>query len=204
MKKYKNIVFDMGNVLLDFSPHTIVSKFTTDQNKIQILVHEIFHNQEWLDLDQGIIDEEEAYNSIIKRLNQNDSDILRKILDHWHESLVERDEMINLLELLKQKGYKLFLFSNASKRFYSYYKKFKCLTYFDKMIISADIKYSKPNNEFYTNASNLCQIDLQDSFFIDDSAQNIIYANRMGLDGYIHNGSLKLLYDYLQNLNIID
>lgn len=204
MKKYKNIVFDMGNVLLDFSPHTIVLKFTTDQKHIHTLVHEIFLKQEWLDLDQGIMDEEEAYISITQRLDQKYYPIVKNILNHWHESLVERDEMINLLELLKLKGYKLYLFSNASKRFYTYYKNFKCLTYFDKMIISADIKHSKPSKEFYSIASNLCQIELQDSFFIDDSAQNILNAYRIGMDGYIHNGSYQLLYQYLQNLNIID
>lgn len=204
MKKYKNIVFDMGNVLLDFSPHNIVLKFTTDQNQVHTLVHEIFLKQEWLDLDQGIMDEEEAFNSITERIDQEYSVLVRNILNHWHESLVERDEMINLLEILKLKGYKLYLFSNASKRFYTYYKNFKCLTFFDQMIISADIKHSKPSKEFYSIASNLCQIELQESFFIDDSAQNILNANRMGMDGYIHNGSYRLLYQYLQNLNIID
>lgn len=204
MKKYKNIVFDMGNVLLDFSPHFIVSNFTMDQSKINMLVHEIFQKQEWLDLDQGIIDEDKAYNSIIQRVDQTDYTVVKNILDHWHESLIEKEEMINLLELLKFKGYNLYLFSNASKRFYTYYNNFKCLTYFDQMIISADIKHSKPSKEFYTIASKLCQIDLSESFFIDDSAQNIVSANRIGMNGYIYNGSYSLLYRYLQKLTIID
>ena len=61
MKQYKNIVFDMGNVLLDYSPHTIVSQFTQDESIINRLVKEIFYQQEWLDLDQGLINDDEAY-----------------------------------------------------------------------------------------------------------------------------------------------
>lgn len=204
MKKYTNIVFDLGNVLIDYAPHSIVSQFTQDINTIQRLVHEMFYKQEWLDLDQGIISEDEAYVSITKRLKQDDHIIVRDILDKWHNYLYEREDMINIVRALKLKGYKLFLFSNASKRFSDYKDKIKSLTYFDQMVISADIKHSKPSDEFYIEACKICHIELNESFFIDDSIQNIIRANHLGMDGYIHNGSLELLNDYLRKINILD
>ncbi len=204
MKKYKNIVFDMGNVLLDFSPYFIVSNFTQDIEKIQILADEIFYKQEWLDLDQGIISDDVAYDSIQKRVDVRNHKIVRDILDLWQEYLTENGEMIDLLEKLKLKGYKLFLFSNASKRFYDYESRFECLSYFNQKIISADLKYSKPSEKFYLIACEMCKIEPSESFFIDDSVQNVLQANQLGLDGYIYNGSIKLLYRYLQKLNIID
>lgn len=204
MKKYTNIVFDMGNVLLDYSPHLMVSKFTQDTQLIQLLTNEIFYKQEWLDLDQGIITEDEAIISISKRIDSKYMDIVKEIFDKWHLYLTEREEMIDLLKTLKSKGYKLYLFSNASYRFYSYINNFKCLEYFDLKIISADLKVSKPNLDFYRQASKLCQIDLSESFFIDDSAANIFEANTLNLDGYIYNGTFRLLIEYLRNVNIID
>jgi len=203
MKQYKNIIFDMGNVLLDYSPHAIVSQFTFDQDLINVLVREIFYQQEWLDLDQGLIDEEIAYNLIIRRVDQSNHSIIRTILNHWHEYLFERVEMFDLLNTLKHKGYKLYLFSNASLRFYKYESNIKCLTLFDQKVISADIKLSKPSPEFYHTALAVCEIKANESFFIDDSTQNILMANQLGLDGYIHNGSFQLLTDYLIKMNIL-
>lgn len=203
MNKYQNIVFDMGNVLLDFSPFTITSFFTQDTHLIQHLVEEIFLKQEWLDLDQGIINEDEAYQAIKARVNVQYHALILAILTDWHMYLFERVEMIELLNLLKLKGYKLYLFSNASSRFHVYKGNFKCLTYFDKHIISADLKHAKPSACFYHNASHLCGIQLNESFFIDDSQLNITQAMHYGMDGYIHNGTIKLLYDYLKKVEIL-
>ncbi len=204
MKRYKNIVFDMGNVLLDYSPHLMVSKFTDDIQLVQLLVNEIFYKQEWLDLDQGIITEDEAINTISKRIDSKYLDLVKQIFNQWHLYLTERVEMIDLLSLLKSKGYKLYLFSNASLRFYQYVNTFKCLDYFDFKIISADLKVSKPDLEFYRKACEICHIDLSESFFIDDSAVNIIEANKLSMDGYIYNGTFRLLIEYLKKVNIID
>ena len=203
MKQYKDMIFDMGNVLLDFSPFSIVSNFTSDTSLINLLVKEIFYQQEWLDLDQGIMDEDTAYLQITKRLDSNYHTLVKQILDHWHEYLVERDEMSELLSMLKQKGYKLYLFSNASLRFNDYKNRMQVLTYFDQKIISAEIKLSKPSEAFYIKALELCGIEANDSFFIDDSPINILNANQYGIDGYIYNGSYTLLKDYLQKLNIL-
>ena len=203
MKKYKNIIFDMGNVLLDFSPFTIVSHFTNDSNIIHECVREIFYQQEWLDLDQGIMDENQAYQKIIKRVNPKYHSFVQSILDHWHEYLSERKEMIGLLSLLKEKGYKLYLFSNASLRFYTYINRFDCLNYFDQKVISADIKLSKPSHDFYRKAFDLCQINAEESFFIDDSYPNILEAYKCNCDGYVHNGSYNLLIEYLNKIEIL-
>jgi putative hydrolase of the HAD superfamily len=203
MKKYKNIIFDMGNVLLDFSPHLITSKYTQDTDIIHKLVKEIFFKQEWLDMDQGIMSEEEAYHQIIQRVEPEYHFIVKDILDHWHESLIEREIMSDLLEQLKQKGYKLYLFSNASLRFNAYKERIKALNYFEYKVMSAEILYSKPSLEFYRKGFELCNINPEESFFIDDSAQNILSANDLGMDGYIYNGSYSLLIDYLKQMSIL-
>lgn len=203
MKKYKNIVFDMGNVLLDYSPYTIVSYFTTDYESINALVHEIFYQQEWLDLDQGILNYDDAYRLITSRLSSKHHSIVKDILIHWQDYLIERPEMVILLTELKNAGYKLFLFSNASLRFYAYENRIKCLSLFDKKIISADLKYSKPSDDFYHRAFELCGISAHESFFIDDSVINVLKASQLGMDGYIYNGTYSLLYDYLKRIEVL-
>ena len=60
----KNIVFDMGNVILDFDPRKMSSFFTNDEKAIDILCAELFSNKEWLALDKGVTDEETALKGI--------------------------------------------------------------------------------------------------------------------------------------------
>ena len=69
MKRYSTLIFDLGNVLIDFSPYSIVSNYTNDVQSIQSLVNEIFLKQEWLDLDQGTMPLEEAKERVLKRLD---------------------------------------------------------------------------------------------------------------------------------------
>ena len=83
MKKYKNIIFDMGNVLLDYAPHTIVSNFTSDTESINTLVKEVFYQQEWLDLDQGILSYDDAYILFKNRLHPKYHSLVKDILNHY-------------------------------------------------------------------------------------------------------------------------
>lgn len=203
MKKYKNILFDMGNVLIDFSPNSITAAFTKDIEAINRLTTEIFFRQEWLDLDQGIIDEQSAYESIIQRLPVQDHVICREILERWHITKTDRIDMLEVVKELKEKGYRLFLCSNASLRFHVYKDSIESFQYFDDLLISADIKVSKPNPEFFNHLLKKHSLDPKECFFIDDLPHNILGANKLGIDGYLFNGNTQLLKTYLKHIGIL-
>ncbi|MBV1709343.1 MAG: HAD family phosphatase [Erysipelothrix sp.] len=203
MKKYKNILFDMGNVLIDFSPYSITSAFTQDVDSINRLTIEIFFKQEWLDLDQGLIDEDKAYQSIIQRLPTHDHMICKEILQQWHITKTDQLDMLQVVKELKEKGYRLFLCSNASLRFHLYKDSIESFRYFDDLLISADIQVSKPNPEFFNYILKKHALDPKECFFIDDLSHNILGANRLGIDGYLFNGNTGLLKEYLRIINIL-
>jgi putative hydrolase of the HAD superfamily len=203
MKEYKNILFDMGNVLIDFSPYSITSAFTKDIEIINRLTKEIFFRQEWLDLDQGITDEQSAYESIIQRLPVQDHMLCKEILDRWHITKTNRLDMLEIVKELKEKGYRLFLCSNASLRFHVYKDSIESFQYFDDLLISADIKISKPNPEFFNHLLKKHSLDPKECFFIDDLPHNIHGAQTLGIDGYLFNGNTNLLRTFLHDLRIL-
>lgn len=57
---YKNIIFDLGNVLLTFDPEEYLNKLIDNKNIIPILYNAIFKSDEWPMLDRGTITQEEA------------------------------------------------------------------------------------------------------------------------------------------------
>lgn len=203
MKRYTTLIFDLGNVLIDFSPYSIVSSYTNDVQTIQTLVSEIFLKQEWLDLDQGIMSFDVAKKQILERLDPSLHDLALNILDTWYDHLTERPYFPDLLKELKAMDYRLVLFSNAAVCFHDYQERIAALAYFDHKVISADIKLYKPDTEFYRVACDMLQIDPKSAFFIDDSMANIQAAQAFGIDAFWYNGNFDRLVDYFAKINIL-
>ena len=79
----KNIIFDMGNVIIKFNPNEIVSNYTDNEEEKKILLDIIFNGQEWLDLDRGTLDLLDAIKIIKGKLKENLKDIGENILNTW-------------------------------------------------------------------------------------------------------------------------
>ena len=54
-ERIRNIVFDMGNVLLDYNPRQVVERFCADEEEQELILRELFHAPEWLMADRGLI-----------------------------------------------------------------------------------------------------------------------------------------------------
>lgn len=68
---YKNIIFDIGNVLLNFKPEEYLKSKLIELDKVPEIHKEIFQREEWITLDRGTITEEDAKSTIIKRVGEN-------------------------------------------------------------------------------------------------------------------------------------
>ena len=97
----------------------------------------------------------------------------------------------------------IFLCSNASLRFHVYKDSIESFRYFDDLLISADIKVSKPNPEFFNYLLKKHSLDPKECFFIDDLPHNIHGANTLGIDGYLFNGNVNLLRVFLHDVGIL-
>jgi putative hydrolase of the HAD superfamily len=192
-KIYESILFDMGNVLIDFDPRAIVSAFCEDETSIELLAKEIFLKNEWMELDRGSISEKEAEALICLRLPKSMHPLVHTIFLEWPKTVIVREEMIPLVKQLKAKGYQLYLASNASIRFYEYKNKIKALDEFNGLLISAEIHQIKPDSAFYLSLMSRFDLDPESCFMIDDRKENIEGAASVGIDGTIYDGSIDRL-----------
>lgn len=199
----KTILFDMGNVLVDFSPLYLVSKFTSNIDDIELLVSEIFLKQEWLELDNGTTTEQALIDDVKKRLPKRLHPTLIKIINNWDKHFTERKDILKLVKKLKQKNYKLILASNAGLRFNSFSKNIKAIKLLDDVVISANIKLSKPNPKFFNYILKKHSLKAKECLFIDDLTKNVMAAVGVGIHGYVFNGNTKLLKDYLSKIKVL-
>lgn len=99
------------------------------------------------------------------------------------------DETIELLELLKEKGKKIYLLSNAQQIFTEYeIKALGIYDYFDGVLLSSDESCRKPSGEFFRHLFERYDLEKEESVMIgNDWISDIEGANNFGIDAvYIH------------------
>ena len=183
----KNIVFDMGNVLVRYDSMRTSRQFAEDDTELNLVNTSVFVSPEWIFFDMGVMSEEEALKKMQARLPQGHArEAARLCLEHWHEYCMwEIPGMRELVTELKEIGYGIYLCSNASLRMLSCYRQvIPAIELFDGVLFSAEVKCLKPQKEIYMHFYRRFNLKPEECFFIDDLPGNIEGARQTGMDGY--------------------
>ncbi|MCC5896250.1 MAG: HAD family phosphatase [Alkalibacterium sp.] len=189
----KNVVFDMGNVLIRYAPADFIQTFTSNTDHQQLLLNEIFFADEWLLYDRGTITKEEIINNASQRLPETLQAPVTEVMDTWYKMMTPISEMEDVLNRLKKNGYNLYLFSNVSQDFHQFKQIIPGIQYFDGLFLSSDWKCIKPETEIYQKFFTHFELNPSECFFVDDLPQNIEGAATHGMDGHVFDGDIAAL-----------
>lgn len=185
----KNIIFDLGGVLLNIDPQKTIDAFS--RLGMEQLVgdkglsydHDIFYQMEL-----GKITSEEFRNGVRKLFSGEVTD--DQIDAAWTAMLL--DFPVVRVELVKKlrKDFRIYLFSNTNaihvEKYHSIFRNqhgFEVSSLFEKDFYSSEIGYRKPSPESYQEIIRLSGINPEESLFIDDSLPNVEAAITSGLKG---------------------
>ncbi|HEY5562457.1 MAG TPA: HAD family phosphatase [Clostridiaceae bacterium] len=175
----KNIIFDLGNVLLDYNPSVYINKKFGDSNKGKEVLKAIFAGDEWNLLDKGVISQEVAIEDICGR-NPEIAELIRKVMDNWVEILVPIEGTVNILKELSSIGYGIYFLSNFhSVAYESVTKSYDFFQYFNGGILSFKEKLLKPDYKIFEKLVKTYKINPKESIFIDDLNENIEAARNL-------------------------
>ena len=182
----KNIVFDMGRVLLDYDPVLVARHMGASEEESALIKKHLFGSEEWILLDKGTITEEEALERIQERLpNERMRKLAKECLSCWHEyNISSKPGMEAVVRDLKAKGYRMYICSNASLRFRTFQNEIPGFSMMEGALVSAEEKLLKPDPAIYRRLFEKFQIRPEESFFIDDLQENIDGAKACGMAGY--------------------
>ena len=183
----------MGNVLIRFDRNLFLDRLGFSGEDKQLLYREVFASVEWAQMDRGSKTEGTALESICCRIPERLHSAAEQLIFHWDEPLIPIDGMYQLVEELKEKGYGIFLLSNASVRQHEYWPRIAASRFFDGTLISADVNVVKPQPEIYRLCLEKFGIKAEESFFIDDVGANIEGAVFCGLQGAVFHGDVTCL-----------
>jgi glucose-1-phosphatase len=198
----KNVVFDLGNVLISFKPSEYFDKKKYSDNIKAKILSDIFGSKEWLLLDNGDINTSEAIDAIALKSTLNKEEI-GHIFNLRTDLMFPLDKNVRLLPELKNQGFKLYFLSNFPIDIFEEIKTgYYFFKYFDGGIISSEIKYSKPNIKIYKILIDKYSLNPKECFFIDDIEINVKSAKSIGMEGHVTFGSEDISGEIKNLLNI--
>ena len=188
----KNIIFDLGNVLISFKPSEYFEKNNYPEAIKATILSDIFGSKEWLMLDNGEITTPEAIDAIAKRSPLNKEEI-DHIFNLRTDLMFPLDQNVRLLPGLKKRGFRLYYLSNFPLDIFDEIKSgYYFFKHFDGGFISAEVKFSKPDVGIYKTLLEKYSLIPEECLFIDDAEINITAAEAIGMKGLVTHVSLEI------------
>ncbi|MCF0107313.1 MAG: HAD family phosphatase [Holdemanella sp.] len=174
----KNIVFDLGNVLVTFKPETFLMDLFHDDELVEALYSFLFveHNY-WNRYDQGILSAKDIINSSMKYKKE-----IELVMKSWVNYVNPVESSIDVLNQYKDQ-YNLYILSNIPEDCYRYLMDHHRL---DKYVKGGVYSYAekriKPDLEIFKTLLNRYDLQAEETLFIDDHIDNIQAASQLGFD----------------------
>lgn len=184
---YKNIIFDMGGVLISFNPKEVVESLFGDNQDIISKLSTVHNLPEWRELDRRTQPTEDLLKSLAQRL-----DLPLSVIEKFYQAILYNNHTllkdgISLLKELKAKGYRIFLLSNMGPETYeNVVIKNGFMELCDGGVFSFQTKSVKPESNIYQTLLTTYQLKAEECLFIDDIETNITAANELGIDGIVY------------------
>ena len=199
----RNIIFDMGGVLLRFEPDYFIARLGITGADADLLKREVFRSADWVRMDRGTLTDEEGVRSICRRLPEHLHAAAEELICRWEfPEIIPMDGMETLIAELKAAGYGIYLLSNAFSRQHQYWPRVPGSQYFDDTFISADVKMVKPQREIYELALQKFGTVGEECVFIDDLPSNIEMAENCGICGVVFHGDVNVLRSDLRRVGV--
>ncbi|MBX2812250.1 MAG: HAD family phosphatase [Myxococcales bacterium] len=181
MDSVEAVVFDLGGVLIDWSPQYLYEKLIPDAERRAFFLAEIC-SPEWNErLDRGV-----PFDKAIRSLQKDHPEWHDEIAAYgarWPEMMGDAIAgTVKILEELTLKDAPLFALTNWSSETFEYpRKKFNFLDWFKGIVVSGDERLAKPEIEIFTRLLHRYQLEPTTTLFIDDQERNVQAARLAGM-----------------------
>ena len=191
----------MGNVLVKYDPYLILDDHgVSDHEDRKLLLDNLSFSEGWKKMDLGIYEEDGLYAEAITKLPERLHPKAREILDSWYKSLILIQGMEELIGELKNQGLGIYLLSNAGRSKDIYWKDIPGNQFFDGTVVSAFEGCVKPDRKIYEILLDRYGLKAKECLFIDDVKENIEGAQVLGINGYLFEGNVEQLKEYIFNI----
>jgi len=184
----KNIIFDLGSVILKGKPISVLDDIDIDEDVYNDL--KIFFDN-WENLDMGIGSLEDKYNECNF---SSDLDIYKDYLVHYYKYRKINMNLIDMIKKLKNNDYNVYIFSDNNNDFFEFFKNNKLFDIVDGYLFSCEYGTLKRDRRLFEIFIDKFKLESRECYFIDDKEVNIKIGNEYGFKGFVFNENIDELY----------
>lgn len=191
-KKINNILFDLGDVIIDISIPATISKFAERSGLSTQQIHEIYYHSEiFLNYEKGILNDQQFFEATNQIFSADMSFVEFKKI--WNGMLLRiPQERLFLLDRVS-KHYRTFLLSNTNNLHLLHFTEMMkevspgrpLESYFERAYYSHQMGMRKPDAEIFEFILNQNDLRREETLFLDDNVDNIYGAAQVGISALL-------------------
>ena len=198
MNEIETIIFDLGGVLIDGNPKYLYRKvFNGDEEKVDWFLNNICTSDWNLEHDAGRTLKEGT--QLLLDQYPEYEDLIRVYYDRWEEMIGGAiNDSVSVLTALKQTNkYQLYALTNwSAETFPVALERFDFLQTFEGIVVSGEERTRKPYPKIYEILLERYQINPAKSVFIDDNLENVLAAQKIGINGIHFKNAIQLMREF--------
>ena len=202
----KNVIFDVGGVILYFSEEEFLNNFTNDNEEKKLIIDYIYNSPEWMInglIDLGVVSQEEFVKIIQDRTNHTHDELVRDVILNYYKVFHVQEKVKDLIKSLKENGYNVYILSNINEYVHVRTGLDEVFKYTDGQILSYKYCQIKPFTGIYQTLLNRFNLKPEECLFIDDREVNLKTANKLGIKGEaVKTNNIESIKDLLNKYNI--
>jgi 2-haloacid dehalogenase len=186
------VVFDLGGVLIDWSPRHLYRQLIEDEAMMEWFLAEVCHTAWNAEQDRGrtfaaAIEEAAARHPEHRAL-------IEAYFARWAEMMAgEIEGAVAILHELKDANYELHALTNWSAETFPFAReRFAFLDWFETILVSADVGLIKPDPAIFELLLGRIGRTPAECVYIDDSAKNVAAAAALGFDAIAFENAAQL------------
>lgn len=184
---YKNIIFDLGGVCVEFNPKDFLMDHFLNKKAEDIVYDLTFGSKEWLEMDKGTLTREEGNRIMLENAERCGRRFeVQTVIDEWQDILRTKNHTIKTMCKLKLAGYRLYYLSNIASDVMDEIRSRDFFPLFDGGLASCDAHLLKPDPRIYMQLMQKYNLAYEESIFIDDSKKNAQAAYNLGITGILY------------------
>lgn len=200
MNEIKNVIFDLGRVLIDWEPQKIALELAEANPAFNPQIFKITQTPFWYLFDLGYINSAELIEHFSNEFSRENLNIF---FQKAMESLVPLNLGMNLLQAVRERGFATYVLSNMSFEFYQWISsQYSILEGFHGAVFSYEIHTMKPDFKIYQYLLDKYSLKPQECLFIDDMDCNIFSARKVGINSLLYQPQDDM-FSHLRKLNIL-
>lgn len=203
MKKYKNIIFDVGDVLLKYRWRDMLADYGLDEESVERVGNELFHDPDglWQAFDLAVMTEDEIAAEYCRKYPA-DAEAISWFISHGEYMHVAMPKVWKAVHELKKAGYKIYLLSNYPENLFKKHTQYAdFMKDIDGLTVSYMINIAKPDRRIYENLCKKYRLTPSECLFFDDRQINVDGAIACGMAAKRVTTQEKLLADLDKLIN---